>query len=105
TAVSLSNPSAVPDKPTHPAWAGALRTKQQAAAINDSTEQRTNEIIGTPLPDGHGPSRPGSLSTRSEGSNARVPKTRSPAGTGLQDRYDDGAAGLWVRGGGGDDTP
>src|SRR4029450_2972302 len=48
TAVSLSNPSAVPDRPTHPACAGAPRAKQKPAATNASAEPRQYDFIGTP---------------------------------------------------------
>src|SRR5215472_285359 len=48
TAVSLSNPSAVPDRPTQPACAGAPRAKQIPAAINASAEPRQYDVIGTP---------------------------------------------------------
>src|SRR5512135_485088 len=48
TAVSLSNPSAVPDRRTQPACAGAPRAKQKPAAINASAEPRQNDLIGTP---------------------------------------------------------
>src|SRR5262245_59920924 len=49
TAASLSNPSAVPDRPTHPpACAGAPRAKQKPAAINASAEPRQYDVIGTP---------------------------------------------------------
>src|SRR5215471_18294070 len=48
TAVSLSNPSAVPDRPTQLACAGAPRAKQKPAAINASAEPRQYDVIGTP---------------------------------------------------------
>ena len=48
TAVSLSNPSAVPDRPTHPACAGAPRAQLKPTATNASTEPRTDEIISDP---------------------------------------------------------
>src|SRR5262249_25297055 len=46
--VSLSKPSAVPDRPMQPACAGAPRTKHKPAAINASIEARTDEIIAPP---------------------------------------------------------
>src|SRR4029450_3695968 len=47
TAVSLSNPSAVPDRPTQAACAGAPRAKQKPAAMH-----------ATPRPSPTGPRRP-----------------------------------------------